>query len=362
MDLKTNTKKINNSQMHNSPRVCIIVLNWNGWRDTVECAESILNQRYPEYQLVIIDNGSSDDSVTQIKHWINDVKHIKFMEYCRTEAEHGDRMAKKDKVGVSPSKALIILITTGENLGFAVGNNIGINHALKSDFKYFFILNNDTIIKPDTVSLLVAALETEKKYGVATPQIRYYDEPGRIVNSGGYLTITGHRKYYNAGRLAPESSEKSVREISFITGCALFVRREIFEKYGILSEDFFFGEEDYEFSLRMRKNHVGLVCILNAHVYHKIGRARKTLCQNINSIFMHYFNRFVNYRKYYRKFYWYIWRFGTFAYILPMLYIKYKFTLEQLVCLARTLIKYSNDYNAVSKQCMNQAFEELTKC
>src|SRR5512141_114352 len=97
------------------PRVAIIVLNWNGWRDTIECLESLQRLTYPNYQVVVVDNGSTDNSVEHIRK-----------AYPRVR-----------------------LLETGKNLGWSGGNNIGIKYALGQETEYIHLLNNDTKAEPN---------------------------------------------------------------------------------------------------------------------------------------------------------------------------------------------------------------------
>jgi len=148
----------------------------------------------------------------------------------------------------------------------------------------------------------------------------------------------------------PETST-SINKITFITGCALLIHRNILDKYGFLSEDFFIGEEDYEFSLRMKKYRVKMACIKNTCIYHKISRSsRKLFKERINSSFIHHLNRFINLKTYYPYFYWYLWRIGALCYILFIFYFKYHVNKKYLYTYCKKLIRYSDKYNKVPKK------------
>ncbi|NSW84032.1 MAG: glycosyltransferase family 2 protein [Syntrophothermus sp.] len=110
--------------------MAVIVLNWNGWRDTIECLESLQRSTYPNYQIIVVDNGSTDNSV----------KHI--------QSAHPD----------------ITIIENGRNLGYAGGNNAGIQYALEQGVEFVLILNNDVKVEPKTVRAMV---EVAKESGAS---------------------------------------------------------------------------------------------------------------------------------------------------------------------------------------------------
>lgn len=378
------------------PKVVIIILNWNGWEDTIECLESVFRNTYQNYQVIVIDNGSTDGSIEKIKAWAEGKqevltpepshplyhlshpsvkKTIPYIYYTREEVERGgnlkleekatkewqvQRKANSNKLN-STSPYPLILIQTGENLGFAGGNNVGIKYVIaKNEIDYIWLLNNDTAILNNTLEKLIKAMDTNLQFRVVTPRIYYYYDINRIWNSGGRLTITGSRYYFDSNRVlrTPETNT-SINKITFITGCALLIHRNILEKYGFLSEDFFIGEEDYEFSLRMKKYRIKMACIKNTYIYHKTSRSSKKLFkEKINSSFIHHLNRFIHLKRCYSCFYWYLWRIGALCYILFIFYFKYHVNKKYLYSYCKKLIRYSDKYNKVTKEVIFRAQEE----
>lgn len=350
------------------PCVAIIVLNWNGWQDTIECLESVQNLNFFNYQIILIDNGSTDDSLEKLCDWMNgkiqiksrflkfnsENKPIQYVNYSKAKALAGGSENLDARLQRILPNRRIVFIKIGENLGFAGGSNVGINYAIKRRFDYVFLLNNDTVIARDALGSLVSQMQIRPQIGVITPQIHYYDDPTRIANAGGYLTITGHRKYYSQNKICTTKFNKSLTTVTFVTGCALMIRREIIEKYGPLSQDFFFGEEDYEFSLRMKKHRIKMACLNNAYVYHKVSRSSCKFFRKKDSIFVYYLNRFIDLKKVYPHGYWDFWRYIVFLYILPMLYIKHHFRLKFLINLTKKIIKYSKKFDNVTNEVIKE--------
>ena len=202
-----------------TPAVTAIVLNWCNYDDTVDCLHSLLNCDYEKLDILLVDNGSLDDSFERLNA---SFPQIKFLQ-------------------------------TGENIGYAGGNNRGIERALNSDINYVLILNNDTILDARSVSKLVdVAEEANQKVGGVVPKILYYDQPDRIWYAGGeFSPMRGLGIHWREGDLDQSDDEETTREVTFMTGaCCLFSAEALRELKGF-DEDFFAYVEDAELSLRM---------------------------------------------------------------------------------------------------------------
>ncbi len=264
--------------------VTIVLLNYNGWRDTLECLESLLKQTTTEWCAVVADNGSQDESLERITHWI------------------ADRQVDR----------LIRLLPLDENYGFAKGNNKAIATTKDEQTDYYWILNNDTVVEPDCLEKMVRYMDTHPSVTALTPAIRLYDQRDLLWNAGGRL-VFGGRKYY--GSLQPVSilKGKGVLPITFVTGCALFVRKELVAEEPLLTEQFFFGEEDFDFSLRMQEKGKKMVCLTDAFIYHKVS-ATVGQYRNFNKLFIYTLNRAIDFKLHYSTLKYKIWRMLYFPY------------------------------------------------
>src|SRR5215213_2485085 len=135
------------------PKVFIIILNWNGWQDTLECLASLNGLAYSSYEIVVVDNGSTDESEIRI------------------------REARPD----------ITLLQTGSNLGYAGGNNVGIRYALEQGAEYVWLLNNDTVVHPASLRTLTSLMQEDSRIAFLSPEMYYYDEPGVPTGTGGRI-------------------------------------------------------------------------------------------------------------------------------------------------------------------------------
>ena len=158
-----------------SPRVAIVVLNWNGWRDTVECLESILRSDHAIAQIVVCDNGSTDDSVLQLRQWAS-----------RVPCASADYDPQIGAFTSGDAGASIVFVQIAANLGYGGGNNVGIRYALDIlDVRYVWLLNNDTVVDRHALSHLVELAQSDPSLGVIGAKLLSYREPSKIQALGG---------------------------------------------------------------------------------------------------------------------------------------------------------------------------------
>ena len=257
---------------------------------------------------------------------------------------------------IKPDSETFVLIQNDDNLGFAKGNNIGIKYALEKEFPYILILNNDTYLAKDFTKRMINFMDKNPEIGISTPCI-YCMGNGRVWNFGGILTFFGSHIYYNSNIIARRRT--GYYPITFITGCAFFARKEIFEKYGLFIEDYFFGEEDYEYSIRMRNNNVKMAGVLEAIISHKEGSSsRKLIGKEINFYFIHHLNRLVHMKKYYVKPIWHFWRFIVMIYIFFFFINALHLNLKLTIIYIRKQIQYSNILMKVDKEPFMRIMQE----
>ena len=295
------------------PKVAIIILNWNGWKDTIECLESVFRNTYPNYQVIVIDNGSTNSSIEKIKAWAEGKqkvltpeathplyhlshppikKPIPYIYYNREDAEKGGSfqkehiLIKKWKIEKN-NKSLfnntttyhpLILIQTGENLGFAGGNNIGIRYLLKKGyFNYIWLLNNDTVIDKDALAEMVKLEKSNKNVGMVGSKILYYDKPNIIQALGGTEKIT----WKTAGKHICDFKKDQLKfnndfEIKgYIYGTSLLVREEVVKIVGIFDENYFMLMEETDWCFRVLKKGWKLFCCGKSKIWHKVSSSTK---------------------------------------------------------------------------------------
>jgi len=202
------------------PLVYIVVLNWNGWRDTLECIESLRSLTYPNYRIVIVDNGSANDSEARIR------------------AAHPD----------------IPFLQTGRNLGFAGGNNVGIRYALERDADYLWLFNNDALARPDALTALVERAESDPRIGFVGSKVLFASRPDLVWFAGGTINPETGRGEHIPNTAPDDERLPPAHEPSNLTGCSLLARREVVERVGPLPDLYFlyYEEVDWQYTARGR--------------------------------------------------------------------------------------------------------------
>jgi GT2 family glycosyltransferase len=263
------------------PSVYILLLNWNGWADTIECLESLQLLTYPNYHMVILDNGSTDGSIVKIKDWAkgklsfsSDVifynkesKPLYCIEYDRTEAENGGNPEYESRLTLLSSSSKLVIIKNNYNLGFSAGNNVGIKYCLKHNADFIWLLNNDTVNQNSQI--LNYFLKYSSDDSLCSSLIRnYYTKD--IWYSGGKISF-----FIGGPKHITKKLKSFVNKTDFITGCNLFVPTKHFLKLGLLDERFFLGMEDCAFSYKLKKSGYCLKILDIDSVYHKVGATNK---------------------------------------------------------------------------------------
>jgi GT2 family glycosyltransferase len=238
------------------PPVCVVLVNWNGWRDTVQCLESLLRSTGVELQVVVCDNDSGDGSLAQIRAWAEGrlaapvdpshplsslvspplAKPVRYAEYDRAGAERG---------GGQDADAPLVLVQTGANLGFAGGCNVGMRFALAGDrHRYVWLLNNDTVVHSDTLLHLVREAERDPRLGMVGSTLVSYDDPS-AVQARGYGA-------YNPWLALPRHVRDADRsgDAAYVVGASMLVRRELMAQVGLMSEDYFLFFEELDWAMR----------------------------------------------------------------------------------------------------------------
>lgn len=224
------------------PKVSIIIVNYNGIDDTLECLNSLKSLSYPNCEVIVIDNASRNAS-SALNRIYNDFPNVK-------------------------------IISLGQNLGFAGGNNVGIDYALKQQkAEYVLLLNNDTVVAPDFLKKMVEADESDKDIGIVGAKIYYHSDPTRIWYNGGYLNWTDGGKHKEYNQIDANPNDAKIKPTNFVTGCALLIKTETILKIGLMDESFFMYYEDIDWSLRAKEAGYKTVIATGAHIWHKVSRS-----------------------------------------------------------------------------------------
>jgi GT2 family glycosyltransferase len=267
----------------NPPKVVIIILNWNGWKNTVECLESLYKIDYPNYEIVVVDNGSKDDSVRKIGKYADGKIKVesKFLQYDFSNKPLKLIKPTNDRLPFLQFNKELILIENKTNLGFAEGTNVGLRLAQKHLADYVLLLNNDIVVDRRFLSELIHAAEEAPQIGIVGPTIYYYDRPSTVDFAGENLTL-----WRVKGKEFCTKS-KNPREVDKIEGSCMLIRRSLLDKIGLLYPKFWAYWEETDFCFRAKKAGFKVVYLPKSEVWHKVA---SSLGEN-NSLRQYYLNR-----------------------------------------------------------------------
>jgi hypothetical protein len=229
------TIAVNSKDKH---RIAIIIVNYNGYIDTAECIESIQKSTYFLYQIIVVDNKSTDDSVDNLKKYQNIYSFV--------------------------------LLEINDNRGFSAGNNFGIKYAIDQQFDYILLLNNDTLVDS---SLLHELVKTEEIYfdkAIITSKIYYaYDKDVLWYAGGKFNKITSRTEHIGIHEI-DQGQYDTEKKVSLISGCCMFFPCESVNVIGLMDEDYFLYCEDTDYGCRFVEAGFDLVYQPKAILYHKV--------------------------------------------------------------------------------------------
>lgn len=263
--------------------VAIVILNWNNWRDTIDCLESVFRCTYPDFRVVLVDNGSTDGSVARILGWARGSFHeVSVKGGLRHLVDPPvpkpvrclvlDREAAEEGTGTA---APLLIIETGVNLGFAGGNNVALRHLLQQGgWGYIWLLNNDTVVAPDALCALVRRMEESPQAGLCGSLLPYFDRPETIwAQGGGTFNLWLARSACIGNGLPLEQGlarDEVERRMKYVAGASILVTRAFLEEIGLMCEDYFLYFEEPDWAFR-GKHRFSLAYAPESLVYHKVG-------------------------------------------------------------------------------------------
>jgi GT2 family glycosyltransferase len=211
------------------PSLYIVILNWNRPDDTLTCLNAVCRSSYPNFSTVVVDNGSTDDSVSRIREAFPQIP----------------------------------ILQNDSNLGYTGGNNIGIRYAMMHNAKYIVLLNNDVFVEPDTFKYLITAAETDPAIGAVGCKVRIFEDPDRLWAAGECFP-RGEPYPFDDGRF------DIPKEINYAVGCCILLRKSTLETVGLLDQAYFAIYEEVDWCYRARKAGYQILYAPDAVVQHKI--------------------------------------------------------------------------------------------
>jgi len=225
------------------PRVAVLILNWNGIRDTLETLESVIKLQYANTEIVVVDNGSTDRSSEVI----------------------------------ATTFPTVHLIVSPENLGVAGGRNLGLQTVLRRpEIDYVLFLDNDVTAGPTLLDALVAAAEARPEIGIVGPIVYYQDDPQRIRSDGVAIVFREvTAKSPAKDRLENGNRPEGIKRVDAINGCCMLIKRQVFEAVGCFNPAYFMLNDETDFCYRAGERGFRSAVVTHAALWHKVSASTR---------------------------------------------------------------------------------------
>ena len=266
--------------------VAIVLVNWNGWRECIECIDSLFAQSHGNFHVFIVDNDSRDRSVEAIVSWCaaptadstwRSHPGVGRLTNRSANASVRHRVVERSDQGLPspPDGCRLTLIRSGGNLGFAGGCNVGIKAAGLENFDYFWFLNPDTVVDRHALVELIGRAEKQPGIGIVGSTLRFYDEPELVQAMGGARLNRSNGTSRHIGQGArlcdvPADGTAIEREMAYVVGASMLVSAEFIAEIGLMEEDYFLYYEEVDWALRGYGKFL-LGFAPKSHVFHKSG-------------------------------------------------------------------------------------------
>ena len=268
------------------PHVTVVVLNWNGWQDTLQCLDSLALQGYQNTSIIVVDNASTDGSKDRIVQWSDDggkewVRRQFVIDASAPERFSMDVLCHGD----------FVYIQSEVNGGYAAGNNLGIRLALEYRAIYVWVLNNDTEVHPLALDALVICAEDDPSIGMCGSILIYHDSRNQIQACGGvsfnYWRAIGKQVGHG---LDPQSMELEAvlrTPLSYIAGASLLARAQMIRDVGVFEESYFLYYEEIDWAERAKAWKMAVA--QDSVVFHKEGASIGTASRGRRSALSQYY-------------------------------------------------------------------------
>ena len=267
--------------------VAIVLVNWNGWKDSVECIDSVLAHGYPNFHIFVVDNDSGDQSVERIAEWCEAPQaQPTWRSHEGVDRLTGHAVATSIACRVTdrpenvlppaPAGCRLTVIRSGSNPGFAGGCNVAIKAAGLDDFEHFWFLNNDTVVHRDALDALVRRTTRQPVADMVGSTVRYYESPGTVQAMAGArlnpaTAASGHIGEGASVQEIPSDAAAVERELTYIFGASMLVSSRFIREVGLMQEDYFLYYEEIDWAMRGRSSRFNVGYAPASHVFHKSG-------------------------------------------------------------------------------------------
>lgn len=267
--------------------IAIVILSWNGWADTIECLESIYQIEYSPYVVIVVDNGSTDNTILRIKEWANgsislkskyitfnpNLKPIKIFQFSKKESDSINIKQLKQITNLSKNEKILFLIACEKNFGPTKGANIGLKFSLKLSPDFILFMNNDTVVDPHFLTKLVDVAKRDKQIGLISPFIYSYNNPNEIQSCGERISAV----FIKSKKVCDEKNPADVVDSDMAVGSCMLISKETIAKIGLFPSDFPVVLADVAYSLEAKAHGLKIKFVRDSKIWHKKSRSTSKL-------------------------------------------------------------------------------------
>ncbi|QNF34990.1 glycosyltransferase family 2 protein [Adhaeribacter swui] len=310
-------------------KVSVVLVNYNGWKDTIECLESLLKVNYSNFNIIVVDNKSTNDSLEKLINWAKGEIEVKVSDDNALSSLILPLVSKPVQLKIlddsSTEKNIadfkIIILKSAVNLGFAGGNNLGIKLALANNADFIWLLNNDTVVPNDSIDVLVTKFNflsaSNRSLGMLGSKLLYYHKPKTIqAIMGEYNPLTGNSRHIGMNEEDKDQYDHfTPAQSHYVVGASMFLPKTFIKEVGLMAEDYFLYYEEVDWLIRGREKGFTIALCPQSVVYHKEGASigsNNTAINNKSELSDYYSitNKLKITKRYYSKY-------------LPFVYLSY---------------------------------------
>ena len=275
-------------------RAYIILLNYHGIKDTIECLESLLKLKYQNFQVLVVDNSNNLDDLAVFTSWAQgepvEVKTaFERLVYPLSAKPVDYKTVSEDEFSAAAYQEKIVFIKAAKNGGFAAGNNIALRHIVKygSNDSFIWLLNNDTVTEKESLGALVSFAEREEnaQTGIIGSRLVYYYKPTELQAIGGRFNTTFYISTHEGEGQPVDTPKSTFESVDYVVGASMFTTHRFLTEVGPLSEDYFLYYEELDWTYRAKEKGWTVDWCPESVVYHKEGASIGSSYREKKSLF-----------------------------------------------------------------------------
>lgn len=265
-------------------KCAIVVLNWNGWQDTIACLESLSQLTYENYSVIVVDNASTDESPMKLTEWGEKHNSLVFDGDYEQNCIHHITFDLEHRHWV--------YLQSNTNNGYASGNNLGIQLAVRSQCEYIWLLNNDTVVDAAALNKLVSCIQQDSTIGLCGSLLRFFDNQHTVQAAGGvnFNFLKAQGEQLGQGMRVDDEALISIASKSptYISGASVLLPREFVDDVGLMEESYFLYFEELDWAERAKPKWKTATA-LDSIVFHKEGASIGTASLKTRSHLSQYY-------------------------------------------------------------------------